>query len=66
MSATTYAWAPITKTVKEDDGTLLVYGPAASSALDRDHQRLDEGWLDQAMPRWLAEGGGVRLSLIHI
>ncbi|MBM9509985.1 hypothetical protein [Actinacidiphila acididurans] len=60
MSDTAYAWAPITKTVREDDGTLLVYGPAASSALDRDQQRLDGTWLDQAMPRWLAEGGGVR------
>jgi phage head maturation protease len=60
MSDTAYAWAPITKTVQEDDGTLLVYGPAASSALDRDQQRLDETWLDQAMPRWMAEGGGVR------
>lgn len=57
---TAYAWAPITKTVREDDGTIVVYGPAASSALDRDQQRLDETWLDQAMPRWLAEGGGVR------
>ncbi|MEU8968160.1 hypothetical protein AB0D11_02595 [Streptomyces monashensis] len=55
-----YAWAPITKSEKDDDGTLTVYGPAASSSLDRDEQRLDEGWLDQAMPRWLAEGGGVR------
>lgn len=60
MSDTAYAWAPITKTVKDDDGTLLVYGPAASSALDRDRQRLDEAWLDSAMPRWMAEGGGVR------
>jgi hypothetical protein len=60
MTDTAYAWAPITKTVRENDGTLLVYGPAASSALDRDHQRLDEAWLDSAMPRWLAEGGGVR------
>ncbi|MCX5209810.1 hypothetical protein OG689_10990 [Kitasatospora sp. NBC_00240] len=57
---TAYAWAPITKTVREDDGTLLVYGPAASSALDRDQQRLDSTWLDSAMPRWMAEGGGVR------
>lgn len=60
MPEIAYSWAPITKTVREDDGTLLVYGPAASSALDRDHQRLDSDWLDQAMPRWLAEGGGVR------
>ncbi|MGE7437951.1 HK97 family phage prohead protease [Kitasatospora sp. NPDC001175] len=60
MTDTAYAWAPITKTVREDDGTLLVYGPAASSALDRDQQRLDGTWLDSAMPRWLADGGGVR------
>ncbi|MFD4968955.1 hypothetical protein [Streptomyces sp. NPDC058424] len=55
-----YAWAPITKSEKDDDGTLTVYGPAASSALDRDNQRLADAWLDEAMPRWLAEGGGVR------
>lgn len=55
-----YAWAPITKSEKQDDGTLIVHGPAASSALDRDSQRLDATWLDSAMPRWLAEGGGVR------
>jgi hypothetical protein len=58
--STTFAWAPITKSEKQDDGTLIVYGPAASSALDRDHQRLDQGWLDQAMPEWMAEGGNVR------
>lgn len=55
-----YAWAPITKSEKQDDGTLIVYGPAASSALDRDEQRLDEAWLDEAMPQWMAEGGNVR------
>lgn len=55
-----YAWAPITKSEKDEDGTLTVYGPAASSALDRDQQRLSDAWLDEAMPRWLAEGGGVR------
>lgn len=55
-----YAWAPITKSETQDDGTVIVYGPAASSALDRDNQRLDAGWLDSAMPRWMAEGGGVR------
>jgi hypothetical protein len=55
-----YAWAPITKSEKQNDGTLVVYGPAASSALDRDQQRLSGDWLDAAMPRWLAEGGGVR------
>jgi hypothetical protein len=60
MPETTYAWAPITKSEVQDDGTVIVYGPAASSALDRDNQRLSDEWLDVAMPRWLAEGGGVR------
>ena len=60
MPETIYSWAPITKSEKQDDGTLLVYGPAATSALDRDRQRLDASWLDAAMPRWMAEGGGVR------
>ncbi|MGW2920414.1 hypothetical protein ACWDBF_21485 [Streptomyces angustmyceticus] len=55
-----YAWAPITKSEVQDDGTVMVYGPAASSELDRDNQRLSGDWLDEAMPRWLAEGGGVR------
>jgi hypothetical protein len=58
MSDLTYSWAPITKSEKQDDGTLLVYGPAASSALDRDQQRLDAAWLDEAMPRWMADDGG--------
>lgn len=60
MPETAYAWAPITKTEEEADGTLLVYGPAASPDLDRDQQRLNAQWLDQAMPRWFAEGANVR------
>lgn len=60
MPETTYAWAPITKTEEDADGTLLVYGAAASSDLDRDQQRLNSAWLDQAMPRWFAEGANVR------
>ncbi|MFI8459033.1 hypothetical protein [Kitasatospora sp. NPDC085464] len=55
-----YAWSPITKSEKQPDGTLLVYGPAATSALDRDKQRLDQDWLDRAMPAWMSEGGNVR------
>ncbi|MEU0818956.1 hypothetical protein [Streptomyces mirabilis] len=58
MSDFTYAWAPITKSEKQDDGTLIVYGPAASSDLDRDQQRLNAEWLDEAMPRWLNDSGG--------
>jgi hypothetical protein len=60
MPETTYAWAPITKMEKDDDGTLLVYGPAASPDLDRDRQRLNAEWLDKAMPAWFAEGANVR------
>ncbi|KIF67623.1 hypothetical protein HY68_01630 [Streptomyces sp. AcH 505] len=55
----TYAWAPITKSETQDDGTLMVYGPAASSALDRDQQRLGAEWLDRAMPEW-AQTGNIR------
>jgi hypothetical protein len=60
MNDLTYAWAPITKAEEQDDGTYMVYGPAASSHLDRDHQRLNEAWLDAAMPAWFAEGANVR------
>jgi hypothetical protein len=57
---TTYAWAPITKVEQQDDGTVMVYGPAADAGVDRDKQRLNQDWLDQAMPAWMAEGGNVR------
>lgn len=60
MSPTTYAWAPITKVEQQDDGTVMVYGPAADAGLDRDGQRLNQAWLDKAMPVWMAEGGNVR------
>ncbi|MGV9427062.1 hypothetical protein ACWDO7_22600 [Streptomyces sp. NPDC003656] len=56
----TYAWAPITKSEEQEDGTFMVYGPAASSHLDRDRQRLNEQWLDQAMPAWFNQGANVR------
>ncbi|MEV0090460.1 hypothetical protein [Streptomyces sp. NPDC050738] len=55
----TYAWAPITKSEEQDDGTLMVYGPAASSDLDGDKQRLNADWLDRAMPEW-AQTGNIR------
>ncbi|MGW1525449.1 hypothetical protein [Streptomyces sp. NPDC002159] len=60
MGDLTFAWAPITKTEEQDDGTFMVYGPAASSHLDRDRQRLNAQWLDEAMPAWFAEGANVR------
>lgn|GEM_PF-1874398 len=59
MTDVAYAWAPITKTEEQEDGTLMVYGPAASSDLDRDQQRLNADWLDKAMPEW-AQIGNIR------
>lgn len=58
--STTYAWAPITKAERQDDGTVMVYGPATDAGLDRDQQRCNQTWLDKAMPAWMAEGGNVR------
>ncbi|MCX5285686.1 hypothetical protein [Streptomyces sp. NBC_00198] len=57
---TTFAWAPITKSEEQDDGTMMVFGPAASPDLDRASQRLSPEWLDTAMPAWFAEGANVR------
>lgn len=57
---TAYAWAPITKVEDQDDGTVMVYGPATDAGVDRDKQRLNQDWLDRAMPTWMAEGGNVR------
>lgn len=57
---TTYTWAPITKSVKQDDGTIIVYGPASDAGIDRDGQRMNQAWLDKAMPMWKAEGGNIR------
>jgi len=57
---TAYAWAPITKVEDQDDGTVVVYGPATDAGLDRDKQRMNQDWLDAAMPAWMAEGGNVR------
>jgi len=59
-STTIRAYAPIVKTEVQDDGSVLVSGPAADAGLDRDRQRLDQAWLDQAMPEWMAESGNVR------
>jgi len=60
MGTATYAWASITKAVKQADGTLMVYGPATDAGLDRDRQKMNQAWLDKAMPLWKAEGGNIR------
>lgn len=60
MSTTTVAWAPITKVEDQPDGTVMVYGPAADAGVDRDKQRLNQTWLDKALPEWFAAGANVR------
>ena len=57
---TTTVFAEITKSEKQDDGTLLVTGIATSPALDIDKQICDPVWLGKAMPRWFSTGGNVR------
>jgi hypothetical protein len=52
----TSTFAPITKTVDQDDGSLLVYGKATDDSLDLDEQRCDATWLKTAMPEWFQWG----------
>jgi hypothetical protein len=63
-NATVYA--PITKSEKQADGTLLVTGTATDSTLDIDQQICDQGWLKEAMPRWFRLAGNVREMHSHI
>lgn len=55
-----YGWAPITKVEDQPDGTVIVHGPMTNTALDRDKQRFNQGWLDNAVPRWFNESGNIR------
>lgn len=55
-----YAWAPITKVEQQPNGTVMVYGPVSDAGLDRDKQRMNQAWLDQHVPQWMAEGANVR------
>ena len=55
-----YASIPITKSEKQEDGTLLVYGLATDSSIDHDKQIADPKWLATAMPKWFKESGNVR------
>jgi hypothetical protein len=54
----TSVYAPITKSVEDDDGTIYVYGKATGSDLDLDYQRCDPDWLKRAMPEWFGVGSG--------
>jgi hypothetical protein len=60
MTNLTHVYVPLTKAEKQADGTMLVSGPATSSALDRDLQVCDPSWLDTAMPKWFGESGNIR------
>jgi hypothetical protein len=56
----TSTFAPIAKTVEQDDGSLLVYGKATDGGLDLDDQRCDPTWLSTAMPEWFSSAGNIR------
>lgn len=49
----THVFAPITKTEKQADGTLKVFGKATGPDLDIDEQICDPAWLARAMPDWM-------------
>jgi hypothetical protein len=53
----TSVFAPITKSVENEDGTMYVYGKATGPDLDLDYQRCDPEWLASAMPEWFGVGG---------
>lgn len=56
----TTAFFAITKSEKNEDGTLMVYGKATDDSLDIDQQICDPVWLDTAMPNWFKTGGNIR------
>jgi hypothetical protein len=56
----TTAFFEITKSDRQPDGTLMVYGKATDDALDIDQQICDPIWLDRAMPEWFKTGGNIR------
>jgi hypothetical protein len=60
MSNLTTAYFEITKSDKQADGTLMVYGKATDDSLDIDQQICDPLWLDRAMPEWFKSGGNIR------
>lgn len=55
-----YSYAGITKSEKQADGTLKVFGKATDDSIDIDKQICDESWLKQAMPDWFESGGNIR------
>lgn len=61
----TSIFAPITKSVEQDDGSILVYGKATDGGLDSDLQRCDPVWLSAAMPKWFNNGLGGNVREQH-
>ena len=55
-----HSYAAITKSEKQEDGTLKVYGKATDDSLDIDSQICDPTWLKDAMPDWFVSGGNIR------
>ena len=49
----------ITKSEKQEDGSLMVYGKATDDSVDMDSQICDDNWLKTAMPKWM-EWGNIR------
>ena len=60
MSELAHSYAAITKSEKQADGTLKVYGKATDDSLDIDSQICDPTWLKDAMPDWFVSGGNIR------
>jgi hypothetical protein len=60
MGNLTTAYFEITKSDRQPDGTLMVYGKATDDSLDIDQQICDPVWLDRAMPDWFKSGGNIR------
>jgi hypothetical protein len=55
-----FSYAAITKSEKQADGTLRVYGKATDDSIDIDQQICDDAWLQKAMPDWFVTGGNIR------
>ena len=49
-------YAPILKSEKQTDGSLVVVGLATDDSIDSDNQICDPEWLGKAMPEWFAWG----------
>lgn len=53
---------PISKSERDADGDLVVYGVATDGTVDSDRQIVDPEWSGKALADWLSTGGNVRMS----